>query len=455
MKADIGQWANPGLSGATRTANIDTTNLPQPVPIVGRLLGVKGKGNPALLQMVRLNIATAEIVLQREPEPDEVQGLAHAAFRSVQVASQVCAAGLAAGAARGLFFKRDPYRYPRVFPIPGLFTWGAAPDVARVPFTARVLLQGPAARSLHRGLIVGLHAINWFLGALPVAAVVAARSWDRTERADPRLQAYNRATHEWNRAWRANARDPEVLAKERAVQEAAADTRRQFEPLVQELTRARLAGRLSDELRDRLRREAEPLQARVEAATEAYMSARRGMPVKLPSHPRPTDGAATLPAQAGGDSAASGSPTAGDYTADGDFSAGGAAQPETDSYFGKESETDSYPGKASATDSYVGKESDSDSYFSEGSDSRSEAGQPGRSSAGSSWARLRQQGSQPKDVSTSGDARSRRKEGDDFSFSSSEQDKELARDEAQKDFDAKLDRERRGQDFYGGESRRR
>ena len=83
------------------------------------------------------------------------------------------------------------------------------------------------------------------------------------------------------------------------------------------------------------------------------------------------------------------------------------------------------------------------------------------STAGSAWERLRRQAtaSDPSTTST----RPRRQvpalqspkdeDGDSFSYSSSEEEKQLARDEAQRGFDAQVERERRGENFGGGGER--
>ncbi|KAI5362795.1 hypothetical protein Slin15195_G101750 [Septoria linicola] len=72
--------------------------------------------------------------------------------------------------------------------------------------------------------------------------------------------------------------------------------------------------------------------------------------------------------------------------------------------------------------------------------------------SGSAWERLRQQassGKPPAPASTSRSAVSREvaSSGDSFTFSSKDEDKQLAKAEAQKDFDSRLERERSGKDF--------
>lgn len=70
---------------------------------------------------------------------------------------------------------------------------------------------------------------------------------------------------------------------------------------------------------------------------------------------------------------------------------------------------------------------------------------------GSAWERLRQQAANGGTGAGSGaQRRSRGQEeqgGDAFSFSSSEEDKQTAKYEAQKDFDARIEQERSGKNF--------
>lgn len=89
--------------------------------------------------------------------------------------------------------------------------------------------------------------------------------------------------------------------------------------------------------------------------------------------------------------------------------------------------------------------------------------------SGSAWERIRQNSASgsPSEPSSAGGKRGQRpgafqqsqrpsrqqkREGDDsFAYSSSEEEKNYAREEAQKDFDARMERERAGGDFSGGE----
>ena len=80
--------------------------------------------------------------------------------------------------------------------------------------------------------------------------------------------------------------------------------------------------------------------------------------------------------------------------------------------------------------------------------------------SGSAWDRVRQNASSSS-RSNYGGERFRGQQGressgaDNYSFSSAEEEKQLAKDEAQKDFDARLERERQGGDFGGGGGGRR
>jgi hypothetical protein len=78
--------------------------------------------------------------------------------------------------------------------------------------------------------------------------------------------------------------------------------------------------------------------------------------------------------------------------------------------------------------------------------------------SGSTWERLRQQAASGKPTisGTPRGSRGEQSEGEDsFSFSQGEEDKQLAKTEAQKDFDARLERERSGKDFDEGSGRKR
>ncbi|EME78333.1 uncharacterized protein MYCFIDRAFT_37270 [Pseudocercospora fijiensis CIRAD86] len=79
-------------------------------------------------------------------------------------------------------------------------------------------------------------------------------------------------------------------------------------------------------------------------------------------------------------------------------------------------------------------------------------------SGGSAWERIRQQaasgGQQQSGTRNTASSRSS-PSSDSFSFSSSEEDKQLARGEAQRDFDARLEQERQGKDFNDRSSGRR
>lgn len=95
--------------------------------------------------------------------------------------------------------------------------------------------------------------------------------------------------------------------------------------------------------------------------------------------------------------------------------------------------------------------------------------QPPRKQPGSAWERIRQEaaagqqqgpsgprsaadGGQP---STKSEQRDGSTLGDSFSFSESDEEKQLARSEAQKEFDSRVEREREGRDFEEGRSSRR
>lgn len=65
--------------------------------------------------------------------------------------------------------------------------------------------------------------------------------------------------------------------------------------------------------------------------------------------------------------------------------------------------------------------------------------------SGSAWERLRQQATSGKPVQPA--RRDTSSSGDSFSFSSTDEDRQLAKAEAQKDFDSRIERERSGEEF--------
>ncbi|KAF2162510.1 hypothetical protein M409DRAFT_58265 [Zasmidium cellare ATCC 36951] len=88
----------------------------------------------------------------------------------------------------------------------------------------------------------------------------------------------------------------------------------------------------------------------------------------------------------------------------------------------------------------------------------SSSSEPESKPSGSAWERLRQQAAsgqnRPSTSRAQPASRSTSNEGDSFTFSNADEDKQLARAEAQKQFDARIDREREGKDFEDSRGRR-
>ncbi|KAK4494612.1 hypothetical protein PRZ48_013968 [Zasmidium cellare] len=97
------------------------------------------------------------------------------------------------------------------------------------------------------------------------------------------------------------------------------------------------------------------------------------------------------------------------------------------------------------------RESSSDPFASSSSESESKP-------TGSAWERLRQQATSGQGRSSTPRAQPASKpssnEGDSFTFSNADEDKQLARAEAQKQFDARIEREREGKDFEDSRGRK-
>ena len=80
--------------------------------------------------------------------------------------------------------------------------------------------------------------------------------------------------------------------------------------------------------------------------------------------------------------------------------------------------------------------------------------QPSPQASGGAWERLRRQASGGQGGGSPA-PRSTESQGNDYTFSQQFEDRQLAHDEAQKEFDARIERERRGGDFDSGKSNKR
>ena len=386
--------------------NIDPTTLPQPIPLLGRALGFTPQ---RALSLAAFTLADLQRLTGRPARDDEAQALTEAAFGSVRLMSQSAALGLTLGIVRARF-KRDPFRYP--FPL-GLFgrLGPVDPDAARVPLLGT--LKGPAARAWHRGLITAGHAFNG-LALFGLAGVMAgAGVMASAEVRDPRLRDYHAATLRAARERMAHLRrgrglpEPPPRPGARGTQGAQGRGESGDEAPADDASATGGRGMVADGYaayqepyrEDEARRESE---RRDQTSHEDRSFSRRS--------PRRSAGAPPR-----------GSPPA-------------AEDAQSDSVFGDT--------RASANES---------------------------SSGGSAWDRLRRNASStepssaPSGVSgaqraprarqapSSSDGNTEQEGGksDDFSFSGAESDKQLAKEQAQRDFDALLERERQGEDEAG------
>ena len=392
---------------------IDTTSLPQPVPLLGRALSL----TPArALQLTAFQLADLQRLTHRPPRPAEAQALTEASFRGVQLMSQSAALGLFGGLARAQL-KRDPFRYP--FPL-GLFgrLGHVDPDAARVPLWGT--LKGPAARTWHRALITGGHALNWLVLWGAAGVLVGAGQMTVLQTTDPRLKDYH-------------------AAKEREARESVQRMRRGRHGLPESQPgaargpqRRPSGGAVGGQSGDNVPADDASATGRRGMADEQYAAYQEPFRAE-DARPKPWE--QERPA------------------------------PEDRAYPMRPSRRPA-PAPPGRTPPPAQDETPSDSVFGDAT-----SASDGAASEGSAWDRLRRSASSQDPSSTpsgtpsarqfprqrqapGGDEDQGSRKGEDYSFSSAEQDKQLAKEQAQKDFDMMVDRERRGEDFEGGRGKR-
>jgi len=397
-------------SSATRY-EIDAARLPRPAPIVGPLFGYT---NARLAQAINARIAGAAHVLGRAPTPDEAAALAYWRAKALATASWGRPLGVAAGCYRA-YQTAGSFRFPFLTPDKETFN----PD----SFGYGVRLQGARARFLWHVLRGSSYALvgSWVAGLLvgTYAATVSAVG----EHQDPRLQDYIKAVLEKTRQTAARQRGEAVGH----VGDPTGQGRRSASELYRESTKTVGADDDSVAGED----DASPSAGSMADAYGYGSTAEEGKSLAM------SDGQMRNQ-EVRQQASARRSPTG-----------------NTASTFGVE-EVERQPRS-----------------FDDDHDDTSPAGGEGASmdsgsSGGSVWERIRKQaGSSPSSSGRGSFGRGDRRggvqqgqrqgstDGDGFAFSSSEEDRQLAKDEAQKAFDERIERERRGGDFSGSDGERR
>ncbi|KAA6406679.1 MAG: hypothetical protein FRX48_09402 [Lasallia pustulata] len=388
-------------SSETPQLSIDLDQLPSAAPIIGPLFGYTTQN---LVASIHLRVQQASRLLQRPVTQDELTALSYWTARTTAIASWGPPLGVAAGCWRA-YQIRDTFKFPFVKPDPAKFN----PEAIKL-FGVE-LARGMRARMIWHGLRGGAYGV---FGSLVGGMVVGSYAMTVTavgEQQDPRLR--------------------EVIAKLRVkAREAVAEMQRERQ--------GQVVGQKGD-----------PTGQGQTSASELWKNHRRGIR---------------------GDDA---SPTAGntegvDYAADADDarlarSEGGVLSDQQ--MHGQEMRQQASP-RQSPTENRTSTfqvekvERQPRTFDDDYDDASPTAGSGSTDAGGSVWEQIRKEASstrsnggrrrratervtvqrEPQDAPTTGDS---------FAYSSSEAEKHLAKEEAQRVFDEQVERERRGGDFGG------
>ncbi|KAI9729420.1 MAG: hypothetical protein M1818_008527 [Claussenomyces sp. TS43310] len=383
-------------SSEARSIPIDVSNFPKPMPLFGPLSGFT---NQFLSRMIQARIQASTHVLKRPITEDEASAIAFWTAKQLSITSYGTPLGVG-GATWRAYASRKSFRFPFYQPDLASFNANAWPATKRTILSGlRATSAWHATRFLAYG-IVGNYVGQVLLTSYAMSVVTVG------ELGDPRLKDYVKGLRE--------------------------------------------------------------------NAKHNVERGRRGSPTPL------------LPPKGSPDTLDDASPTGSAY---------GDAAPEAEALGDQEMQTQearqrphprSSPTKNNATTFQMDKTAPQPQSFDQDFDDASPTGGQGtyldtESSSGSAWDRIRHQASAPTESNSGsssswpagrGQAQASSRGGwinarknaqketqspstsdDPFAFSNSEEDKQLAREEAQKEFDARVERERKGGDFSGDQKR--
>lgn len=384
--------------GTSEPIHVNLNDLPKPFTFLFHAQHSRNLANG-----IQATCTYASKVLQRPLKQEEADAFAFHWAKSMRTASYGTPVGSAAGVAYAYRF--SDYRFP---------FWRPMKEGSRYSPDKFGALRGPAARAMWSSLrfsayaFVGLTIGQLFFASYALTLHTAGRALD------PRLKEFSDALQQ---------RQKEGINRAREMQRPG-EAPQQGETM--EMARQRRIA---------------------QAQQQRSQQGQRQQSEKAPSGRKKDDDDM--------------SPTGGAF--DEDFMVGsqGDTGLMSDGQSRQQQETYRYDGNASSFD--VGSSTpDARSTASEAASPRSQpssqqSSQP-RQSGGSAWERLRQNALSGNPAKPTG-SQSRRQtgssaggSGDDFTFSRGEEDKQLARAEAQKEFDARIEKERKGQDFGGGSS---
>ncbi|KAI4190052.1 MAG: hypothetical protein LQ348_003720 [Seirophora lacunosa] len=376
-------------------ANVDRTRLPKPLPVLGPLFGFN-ETRMASVSAERLKNHAK--VAERPLTQKETEAVMYHSYKAMAITSYGNPIAVGFGLFR-TYRTRDTYRFPY---YGALKTEDGFWDGHRIRVMGRDLMEGAQARlGVHilRGCAYGL--VTYLLGSLFVTSYTSTVTAVGEAR-DPRLQDFREI----------------IKAKMKREIEASAPTRQPRDPMGQGNTNAA-------ELWKRHRQGTEPPDdASPSADTDFY------------------DGI-----------------TAGTNT--GTMSDAQMRTQETR----QQASPRTSPTENTASTFEIQKVERQPIGFEDDSDDASPTAQNGTddNQGGSAWDRLRRQAQKQASGTKEGGRgwNAIRKEqqegsttGDSFTFSSADRERQLAQDEAQKNFDARVERERQGGDFNENRGRR-
>ncbi len=382
------------LESSSSAVVLDTSQLPRPFPILGPIFGYNSQ---LLSKLVNKRIEAAVKMLDRPATEDEATAIAYWTAKQIAVTSWGAPLGIAAGVWRA-YQTSDTFRFPFYKPEPNTFRALAWPS-ARVAF-----LSGPRALAAwHATRVLAYGLMGSFVGRILLTSYGMSVS-TVGEITDPRLKSYVEAVRKV--AQSARGRLPNQSQKPATT--------------IGKDRRSEIGDNTSPDIEDYGDTKSIESPAIVEDAVMPDPNLKTLQRVARPSR-------------------------------------------------------ESYPADSNARSFQLEKQAQSlDETFDDASPTSGKGMEGTGAAGGSAWERIRRQASgqpvgnqgsnQPAGQAQAGsrlDQRAWRRDsqrhareepaaGDSISYSKSEEERQLARDEAQKEFDARVEQERRGGGFHAG-----
>lgn len=390
--------------------NIDGSKLPRPVPLLGPLFGYT---DGFLSKCIGMRMQAAASVMERAPSEEESAAIAYWTAKQVSLTSYGGPLGVAGGWWRA-YTTKDTFRFP--FYKPNLETF----NVQAWPSARQALLSGvKATTAWHASRLLAYGIMGNIVGQLLLSSYAMSVS-SVGELTDPRLKGFIEAIKK--RAQTARGRlpnQPRQPSTEAGAQQTDA------------------AGLWKGQRRD-IDDDASPTAGAYGDPSGSGVSSDRNMEAQEFGRRK------TAQSDSAEESAATfqmGQNVQQSRSFDDDFD---EASPTSGK--GMEDAGSKGPSRSGTTWDRIRQQAGNQTAV-RGTSWPTGQGQERQPQSQSAWTRNRGPAQQGEDESSTG--------GDSFTFSNSEEDKQLARAEAQREFDARIERERRGGDFSAGGDQKR